>query len=95
MAVVLTFILILLLVAAVFGVLGAVLKAALVIALSVVLAVAVLAAAGYYYVRYRLRRFQRELMESGGERRVVIDVPNEADARAPGHLTHRTGSLGS
>jgi O-antigen/teichoic acid export membrane protein len=77
---VLVLILILLLLAAVFGILGAVLKAALVIALAIVLAAAVLGAAGYYYFRYRWRKFTRELV-SGGDRRRVIDVPNEARGR--------------
>jgi uncharacterized protein (DUF58 family) len=87
---VLVLILILLLLAAVFGILGAVLKAALIIALAIVLAVAMLTAAGYYYARYRWRRFSRELQTGRG--RTVIDVPNEAggdprklpDRRDPG-----------
>jgi len=77
---VITFILILLLLAAIFGVLGAVLKAALVIALSIALAVAFLAVGGYYYLRHRVREFRRDL--EAQQSRVVIDIPNEADPGA-------------
>jgi membrane protein implicated in regulation of membrane protease activity len=60
------FILILLLIAAIFGVLGAVLKVALILVLSLVLAVCVIGAATYYYLRHRLREFQRRSDGPGG-----------------------------
>ena len=89
----LVLIVILLLLAAVFGILGAVLKAALIIALSIVLAVAVIAAVTYYYVRYRFRKFTRELQASSPPP-TVIEVPNEAQAarakRLPGEPDRRS-----
>jgi heme A synthase len=51
----------LLLFAAALGILGAVVKVALVIVLSVILAVIILTAGTFYYFRYRLRRFVREM----------------------------------
>lgn len=83
----LTLILILLLLAAVFGILGAVLKAALIIALSIVLAAALIGAAGYYYFRYRWRKFTRELQPGDGRR--VIDIPNEARGAGSARLPDR------
>jgi membrane protein implicated in regulation of membrane protease activity len=80
-------ILVLLVLAAAFGILGAVLKAAVIIALAIVLAVVLMSAIGYYYFRYRWRRFSREVQSAG--RRTVIDVPNEAGARDPGRLPDR------
>jgi fatty acid desaturase len=65
---VITFILILLLLAAVFGVLGVVLKITLVIVLSSMLTVAFLAAFGYYWFRYRLYRFRRDVERAQDER---------------------------
>ncbi len=65
----LTFILILLLLAAVFGVLGAVLKVTLVLVLSVILTIAMLVAFGYWWVRYRMYRFQREVERYRDEQR--------------------------
>lgn len=56
----LIFILILLFLAAAFGVLGTVLKVTFVLVISFVLAVVVLGVGGYYYVRHRYQRFQRE-----------------------------------
>lgn len=56
-----TFILILLLLAAVFGVLGVVIKATLVIVLSILLTIAFLVAFASYWFRYRMYRFRREL----------------------------------
>ncbi len=56
-----TFILILLLLAAIFGVLAVVVKTAIVIALSIVLAVTFVMAFGYYWFRYRVYRFRKEL----------------------------------
>jgi uncharacterized membrane-anchored protein len=55
------FILILLLLAAVFGILGVVLKTALVITLAILLTIAFLALFAYYWFRYRVYRFRREL----------------------------------
>jgi hypothetical protein len=46
-----------------------------------VLAVAFLAAFAYYYFRYRIRKFTRELQ--AGSTPTVIEVPNEAAARRP------------
>jgi uncharacterized membrane protein YbhN (UPF0104 family) len=65
---VIVFILILLLLAAVFGVLAAVLKITLVIVLSVLLTIGVLVAAAYYWFRYRLYRFRRDLQHGYGDR---------------------------
>jgi len=62
-----TFILILLLLAAVFGVLGIVLKATIVIVLTVLLTIAVIVAAGYYWLRYRVYRFRRDLDRAYGD----------------------------
>ena len=76
-----TFILILLLVAAVFGVLGAVLKVALILVLSFVLATTVILWAGWWWFRNRMQAFQRDL-EFEARRRRAIDarpVRNEAD----------------
>ena len=53
-------ILILLLIAAAAGVLGAVLKVALILVLALILTVLVLVVGGFYYLRYRVRRFMRE-----------------------------------
>ncbi len=61
----LLFLFILLLIAAAFGVLGAVIKAAVVMVLAVVLAALILAFGTFYYVRYRLRRFVRDMDERG------------------------------
>jgi hypothetical protein len=58
---VITFILVLLLLAALFGVLGVVLKVTLVIVLSTLLTIAVVSAFGYYWLRYRLNRFRRDV----------------------------------
>lgn len=55
-----TFILILLLLAAIFGVLAVVVKTAIVIVLSIVLAVTCVMAFGYYWFRYRVYRFRKE-----------------------------------
>lgn len=56
-----TFILVLLLLAAVFGVLGVVIKTTLVIVLSILLTIAFLSAFAYYWLRYRMYRFRKEL----------------------------------
>jgi uncharacterized membrane-anchored protein len=55
------FILILLLLAAVFGILGAVLKTALVVTLAILLTIAFLSTFAYYWFRYRVYRYRREL----------------------------------
>ena len=54
-------IIIVLLLAAVFGILGAVLKAALVITLAILLTIAFLSLFAYYWFRYRVHRYRREL----------------------------------
>ena len=80
-----TFILILLLVAAVFGVLGAVLKVALILVLSFVLATTVMLWAGWWWFRNRMQAFQRDL-ELEARRRGAVDarpVRNEADDDRP------------
>ena len=76
-----TFILILLLVAAVFGVLGAVLKVALILVLSFVLATTVMLWAGWWWFRNRMKAFQRDLELEARRRRAVDARPvrNEAD----------------
>jgi uncharacterized membrane-anchored protein len=66
---VITLILILLLLAAVFGVLAAVLKIALVITLSVLLSIAVLVGFAYYWIRYRVNRFRRDIERAYGDER--------------------------
>jgi membrane protein YdbS with pleckstrin-like domain len=55
------FILILLLLAAAFGVLGVVLKTALIVTLAILLTIAFLSLFAYYWFRYRVYRFRREL----------------------------------
>ena len=62
------FILILLLLAAVFGVLGVVLKATLVIVLSILLTIAFLGTFAYWWFRYRLYRFRRDMRRAADER---------------------------
>jgi uncharacterized membrane protein len=74
---VLTFILILLLLAAVFGVLGAVLKIAFVLILSLVLVTAVLIWAGWWWVRSRMRQVERDWqhrVEQDRRRRDAVDI---------------------
>ena len=55
------FILVLLLIAAIAGVLGAVLKAALVLVLAIILAFCILVAGTFWYVRFRLNRFVKQM----------------------------------
>jgi O-antigen/teichoic acid export membrane protein len=55
------FVLVLLLLAAVFGVLGAVLKLTLVLVLSFLLTVVVIGALAYWWFRYRMYRFRRDI----------------------------------
>ena len=80
-----TFVLILLLLAAVFGVLGAVLKVALVLVFGIVLAVVVLAWGGWFWLKRRVREFEGEIDRGRREherRARAIDVrhvTNEAD----------------
>jgi threonine/homoserine/homoserine lactone efflux protein len=83
---VITFILILLLIAAVFGILGAVLKIALVLVLAVVLAATLLAWGGWLWFRRRIRAFEEKAAGSGPDRRSfdVRHVPNEANREPPG-----------
>ncbi|HEX5950365.1 MAG TPA: hypothetical protein VFZ96_05145 [Actinomycetota bacterium] len=84
-----TFIVVLLLLAAIFGVLGAVLKVALALVLAIVLTVAVLAWGGWLWLKHRVRELDRELereRELQERRRRAIDVrhvPNEADRAEP------------
>jgi len=82
---VITFILILLLVAAVFGVLGAVLKVALILVLSFVLATTLMLWAGWWWFRNRMQAFQRDLELEARRRRAVDTRPvrNEADDDRP------------
>lgn len=84
-----TFILIVLLIAAVFGVLGAVLKIALILALSAILATALLAALTVWYVRVRLAAANRDLRlraEQERRRREAYDVGVARDEPPPGEL---------
>jgi O-antigen/teichoic acid export membrane protein len=64
---VLWIILILLILAAAFGVLAAVVKATLVIVLSILLTIALLTAFAYYWVRYRMYRFRRDVERASGD----------------------------
>ncbi len=66
MGVVLVFIVILLVLAAVFGVLATVVKAALILTLSALLTVALLGAFTYYWVRHRVRQYQRDVRRAYG-----------------------------
>lgn len=80
-----TFVVILLLIAAVFGILGAVLKIALILVLAVILAAALLAWAGWLWFRRRIRAFEQQ---ATGSRRGqgsfdVRQVQNEADREPP------------
>ncbi|HEX9123413.1 MAG TPA: hypothetical protein VF984_08645 [Actinomycetota bacterium] len=60
-----TLILILLLLAAIFGVLGLVIKTTLVIVLSILLTIAFLTALAYYWFRFRVYRFRKEIERRG------------------------------
>jgi uncharacterized membrane protein len=82
-----TFIVILLLIAAVFGILGAVLKIALILVLAFVLAVSLLAWAGWLWFRRRIRAFEEQVTGprgGGGRSFDVRHVENEADREPPG-----------
>ena len=80
-----TFVLILLLLAAVFGVLGAVLKIALVLVLGVVFAIVAFGWGAWFWLKRRVREFEREIDRGRREherRARAIDVrhvTNEAD----------------
>lgn len=76
-----TFIVIVLLIAAIFGILGAVLKIALILVLAGILAATLLAWAAWLWFRRRLRAFEREVRRFGG-RAGAVDVQhveNEAE----------------
>ena len=81
-----TFIVILLLIAAVFGILGAVLKIALILVLAFVLSVSLLAWAGWLWFRRRVRAFEEQVTGPRRGRRSfdVHYVENEADREPPG-----------
>jgi uncharacterized protein (DUF58 family) len=96
-----TFVLILLLIAAIFGVLGAVLKIALVLVLGLILGVTLLVWGTWWWLRRRMRDLQREFdrrAAEDGRRRRAIDVrhvPNESEASSghgPLELEDRTPS---
>lgn len=81
------FILILLLLAAAAGVLGAVLEVALIIVLSVVLAIVILGWIGLWYVKRRMRQFQRDVevrIDQARRRRGAHDVEDSAPERRLG-----------
>jgi uncharacterized membrane protein len=80
-----TFIVILLLIAAVFGILGAVLKIALILVLAFVLAVSLLTWAGWLWFRRRLRAFEDQVTGTprGRPSFDVHYVENEADREPP------------
>jgi putative Mn2+ efflux pump MntP len=85
---VLVFILILLLLAAAAGVLGAVLEIALIIVLSVVVAVVLLGWIGLWYLKRRMRQFQRDVEVRIGHarrRREAHDVEDSAPQRQLGN----------
>lgn len=82
------FLLILLFLAAAAGILGAVLKFTLVIVLSLVFTVVLLGYLGAWYVRRRVRGFQRDIERRMGDarrRQSAYDVPSPDD-RMPGRL---------
>ena len=80
-----TFIVILLLIAAVFGILGAVLKVALILVLAVILVLALIAWAGWLWFRKRIRAFEQQFPGSRGVQGSfdVRHVENEADGEPP------------
>jgi hypothetical protein len=78
------FLLLLLLVAAAAGILGAVLKVALVLVLSLVLTIVILAWVGLWYVRRRLRAFQRDVelhVDEQRRRQRAYDLPPHGERR--------------
>lgn len=80
-----TFVVILLLIAAVFGILGAVLKIALILVLAAILAAALIAWAGWIWFRRRIRAFEQQVTGSGrGQGSFdVRHVENVADREPP------------
>lgn len=78
-----TFIVILLLIAAVFGILGAVLKIALILVLAFVLSASLLAWAGWVWFRRRIRAFEDQVRGPGEARFDFRHVQNEADREPP------------
>jgi len=78
-----TFIVILLLIAAVFGILGAVLKIALILVLAFVLAVSLLAWGGWLWFRRRIRAFEEQVTGPREGRFALRHVQNEADREPP------------
>ena len=87
-----TFILILLLVAAIFGVLGAVLQFALVLVLGLILAVTLLAWGSWLWFKHQMRAWQKEAdrqIQQDAHRRRAIDVryvENQADGERSDRL---------
>ena len=80
-----TVVVILLLIAAAFGILGAVLKIALILVLAVILAIALLAWAGWFWFRRRVRAVEQQVAGSqpGQGSFDVRHVQNEADREPP------------
>lgn len=80
-----TFIVILLLIAAVFGILGAVLKVALILVLAVIIAASLFAWAGWLWFRRRIRALEQQVPGSRGDPGSfdVRHVENEADREPP------------
>jgi hypothetical protein len=72
---VLWIIVILLILAAVFGVLAAVVKATLVIVLSILLTITLLTAFAYYWVRYRMYRFRRDVERASEDQQRRRSLP--------------------
>ena len=85
----LTFILILLLIAAIFGVLGAVLKFALAATLVMILTITLIVWIGMWYLRHRMREWQLEMERRADveyRRRQAYEIRhlrNEADGERP------------
>ena len=80
----LTFVLVLLLIAAVAGVLGAVLKVTLVLVLSLFLAIVLLWWIGVWYAKRRMREFQRDVetrIDQARRRREAYDVSDPDERR--------------
>jgi putative Mn2+ efflux pump MntP len=83
------FLLILLVLAAATGVLGAVLKVTLVLVLSLILAIVLLAWIGAWYVKRRMRAFQRDVqirIDQDRRRREAYDVGPEQRQDPAGRL---------
>lgn len=83
----LTFVLVLLLIAAVAGVLGAVLKVTLVLVLSLFLAIVLLGWIGVWYAKRRMRQLQRDVetrIDQARRRREAYDVSGDPSDRRLG-----------